>query len=198
MTPIERVQRKSQALAKLGMKGMANETEIKRAYKRMVLARHPDRGEGTHEEFLELNDAFKFLIEELEKSTANVAPALSPRRPSRPRPTEGTETRFDATMIAKCEDLQKWDERRCEARHVATSLRQSGRELTYVAPTALRKGLNTIALPAADLTRPNAFEPVLVTVRANGSGENVANLPTDMRNRLFSGARQVRIEFATS
>lgn len=193
MTPIERVRAKATALETLGLRGAAGPSDLRKAYKKRVVSVHPDTAGGSHEAFVAVRNAYEFLLEDFRKTQDRVVPK-APARRDRPvsRPVE---TVFDLEDVAACSKLQERDEFQCSARHIAVKMLRRGRTLTYFVPTALRSGLNKVAMPAPDLGDAHGTRPVMVTIRSSGAGESQATLPQTLASRLFPGAREVHLCF---
>lgn len=196
MTPIERIRIKSDALATLGITGTPNRSEIKKAYRQTVKSRHPDRGLGTSEELMKINEAFEYLMETTELSEARVRSTPMDWEATVHRPTKKNcvETVFDAPALAACQTLHDEDDTLAAARHVATRMLREGRSLTFVVPSKAGRGTNRITLATTDLAG-RAGKPVILTVRSMDIVDSLAEVPPSIVARLFPGAKSVSIAF---
>ena len=61
MTSLKNTRAKSQALKVLGLTGNAGPKDIRSAYKRLAMTKHPDRCGGSNEEFVKIHEAYMFL-----------------------------------------------------------------------------------------------------------------------------------------
>jgi hypothetical protein len=83
-----------------------------------------------------------------------------------------------------------------EARdHVPHAIRRQGRQVAYLVPTPLAKGSNRVAVPVGDLLDPRRITSKLVRVNSARQGPGRVEVPDDVREELFPGARSVSIEF---
>lgn len=194
MTPIERVARRSKALATLGLVGNPTKSEVRRVFRKLAFERHPDHGTGSPEEFARISDAYHFLSETAEDEATSV--------PKRPAPTvsrpavQATETEFSESTLDACEAvLGKPDT--TFTRHITTRLYRKGRILTYFAPTAPAKGLNRIAIPTGELIDTRRTDIQVLEVWSGDIVGNAYDVPAQACARFFPGARAVQIRFGT-
>ena len=193
MTPIERCSEKSHALAVLGLPRTATTADIRAAYKRLVLEKHPDRPDGSSEAFAAINEAYRFLrthADELGIREAVVRPTRVTSRPS----IKPTETHFSDEVLAECQSCLTGDVEGTE--HVSTMLHRLGRRLTYFVPAAPAKGQNDVVVPTGELVDTRHAVPQVVPVQDNQISAGVYDVPADVCSALFPGARSVQIRFA--
>ena len=79
--------------------------------------------------------------------------------------------------------------------HVPHAIRRQGRVVSYLVPTPLAEGANRVALPVGDLQDPRRVTSQLVRVTSRHAGAGRVEVPDDVREELFPGARSVSIEF---
>ncbi|MDA8586189.1 J domain-containing protein [Rhodobacteraceae bacterium] len=194
MTPIQRVSEKSQALAVLGLSSNANTADVRNAFKALALEKHPDQGVGSTSEFALITDAYVFLKENAVDLGIPDAPKL--RRPVTTRPLmQATETEFTEDVIAECKAcLQGAAE---HAEHVSTILHRMGRKLTYFVPTEPANGPNEVVVPTGELVDSRHTLPQVVPVDARDIAAGVYDVPSNVCEKLFPGARSVKIRFAS-
>lgn len=193
MTPIQRISEKSQALDILSLGKTATTADIRAAYKVLVQEKHPDHGRGTSEEFAEINEAYQFLkknAEELGIRDARVTTRTISRRPS----IKPTETVFSNDVIAECQSCLDKDAGR--AQHISTMLHRMGRKLTYFVPSAPANGTNEVVVPTGELVDHRHAVPQVVAVNTNDISAGVYDVPQDLCDELFPGARSVKIRFS--
>lgn len=197
MTPIERISEKSQALAVLGLSRHADTSEIRQAYKALALEKHPDHASGSNAEFSVITDAYQFLRSNFDLLGIPDAPVQpsTPRRTVTSRPLmQPTETEFTDDVIAECKACLPSNAQ--AAQHVSTILHRMGRKLTYFVPTAAANGINEVAVPTGELVDTRRAHPQVVPVDAQDITSGVYDVPTDVIEDLFPGARSVKIRFA--
>ena len=193
MTPIERLSEKAQALAVLSLAKSATTADIRTAYKRLVLEKHPDHGNGSADEMSRITQAYQFLkanADELGISDAPVPARQTTRRPS----IQPTETLFTDDILAECESALS--EQTGTMQHVSTMLHRLGRKLTYFVPTAPAKGTNDVVVPTGELVDTRRTVPQVVPVDASRISGGVYDVPSDVCSKIFPGARSVKIHFA--
>lgn len=194
MTPIERVSARSKALTILGLVGTPTRSEVRKMFRKLAFERHPDHGKGTPEEFARISDAYHLLFG-LAEDDSIPAPANAPRM-SRPS-VQATETEFGEAVLVACEAVLGQADATC-VRHVATQLRRRGRMLTYFVPSNAGKGLNRVAVPTGDLVDTRRIHPQVVDVWSGDLSGNVFQVPAQLCERLFPGARSVQICFGNT
>ena len=112
-----------------------------------------------------------------------------------PRPSvKPTETAFSDEIIAECQSVLCEDSKR--AQHVSTILHRLGRKLTYFVPTAPANGLNEVAVPTGELVDHRHAVPQIVPVNTNEISAGVYDVPQELCEELFPGARSVKIRFS--
>lgn len=221
MTPIEKAQAKSAAMAALGLGGRPAADEIRAAWKRIAFRTHPDRNGGALDAFARARAAYDLLWSELPEEArggagSEAGTGTRPQRRTamgrRPR-VAARVTEFSAEVIAHCRDVLREERGEADAGsaragtaapphatatldHLPKAVHREGRCLTYVVATPLAAGTNRVALPTAILEDPRKVSPRIVSFRANASGPGDIEIPEAMRMRLFPGARSVRIRFA--
>lgn len=85
MNFFEKAQARAHALDVLGLTGHPDDEEIRAAYKKLAFEKHPDRGEGSAEEFARINAAYTLLKDDKGYSAADML---------RPAPTDTRATTF--------------------------------------------------------------------------------------------------------
>ena len=194
MTPIQRISEKSQALDILSLGKNATTADIRASYKRLVHEKHPDHGRGTSEEFAQINEAYQFLKQNAEELGIREARVTSRR--INPRPSvKPTETAFSDDIIAECQGVLPEDSER--AQHVSTMLHRIGRKLTYFVPSAPANGVNEVVVPTGELVDHRHALPQIVPISTNDLSAGVYDVPQDLCEELFPGARSVKIRFAS-
>jgi len=193
MTPIERMSEKSQALSILGLTAQTNTAEIRKAYKSLVLEKHPDHGVCSTSEFTAITDAYQFLKANAEKLGIPDAPA--PRRQVTSRPMmQPTETEFTEDVIEECKACLPGIAKNAE--HVSTILHRLGRKLTYFVPTSPANGTNDVVVPTGELVDTRHAHPRVVSINVNDIAAGVYEVPTEVCEDVFPGARSVKIRFS--
>ena len=193
MTPIERISEKSEALAALGLPAQTNTAEIRKAYKSLVLEKHPDQGACSTSEFTAITDAYQFLKANADALGIPDAPKPARRATSRPM-MQPTETEFSEDTIEECKSCLPGIA--TDAEHVSTILHRLGRKLTYFVPTAPANGTNDVVVPTGELVDTRRAHPRLVSVDANDIAAGVYEVPSDVCEDIFPGARSVKIRFS--
>lgn len=198
MTPIERLSEKSRALAVLGLPKTATILDIRAAYKRLVLEKHPDHSHGSGDEISGITEAYHFLKANADELGIKDAPVThTPGRVSRvtSRPSiQPTETRFSDDVLAECQS--RLTENADAAQHVSTMLHRLGRKLTYFVPAAPASGANAVVVPTGQLVDHRHAVPQVVPVDASQIAAGVYEVPAEVCSTLFPGARSVQIRFA--
>ena len=87
MNFFEKAQARAHALEVLGLTGHPDPDEIRTTFKNLALEKHPDRSEGTDDEFARINAAYKLLKEDYGYTAADRL---------RPAPTDTGATTFTA------------------------------------------------------------------------------------------------------
>lgn len=192
MTPIQRISEKSQALDVLSLSKHATTADIRAAYKRLVHEKHPDHGRGTSDELAEITEAYSFLKENAEelgiRDRRVTSQSINPRPSVKP-----TETAFSDDILAECQSVLPEDSER--AQHISTMLHRMGRKLTYFVPTAPANGANDVVVPTGELVDTRSAHPRIVPVQTNDILAGVYEVPRDVCDDLFPGARSVKIKF---
>ncbi len=209
MTPVEKAQAVAQAQEMLGVAAHATEVELRKAWKKLAFEMHPDRGTGTSHELANINTAYNLLKMRSRQLYPNAAPANSPtdKGPASPRvvPTQVRQRPAVSTRVtpltelvtARCRKILN-DGGETQADHVPKAMRRSGREIEYLVPSRLAKGVNRIALPVCDYSGKNRANTRKITFSASDSGSGTFTIPEHLRRDIFPGARDVRIHFAKS
>ena len=209
MTPIERAQAVAHAQEILGVATHATETELRRAWKKLVFEMHPDRGQGTSQELANINAAFNLLCNRsrqpsLKSASDNVAPTRKTDRTGvkptrvRSRPCANSKVSLlTELVVARCRRALE-DGRASQADHVPSAIRRSGREIEYIVESPLAKGVNRIALPICDYRGTRKQTTRRITFTASTDGAGTFAIPEQLRRDLFPGAREVTIRFAKS
>lgn len=123
MNFFEKVQARAHALEVLGLAGHPDADDIRAAYKQLAFEKHPDRGEGTDDEFTRINAAYSLLKEDKGYTAADRL---------QPAPTDIGATTFSPK--ARCQGSNTVSEILGDAADVASS---------YVAPRRLRTAMTS-------------------------------------------------------
>ncbi|MEL6643503.1 MAG: DnaJ domain-containing protein [Pseudomonadota bacterium] len=203
------------AYAVLGVSQEASKDDIRAAWRRRTFEHHPDRNGGDSTEFVRIRAAYDVLqgvVEPARPADATVAPR-------RVRPAMSSRiTEISPTTRDLCEELLSSDDdapagnsgavaetsdseasgrdRHRANAHVPSALRQHGRKLTYIVRAPIAEGINTVAVPTGELHDRRKIMPKLVTLDAASAGDGSFEVPEDVRQTHFPGARSVRIQFA--
>ena len=136
MTSLKTTRTKSQALKALGLTENAGPDEIRSAFKRLAMTKHPDRSGGSNEEFLRIHDAYMFLKAEnalkglgrarpqTSANTSNAKPPRSktsssrPKARSRPDPMDSRDTlgNLCSEFFSKAKEKYAFEYRECRKR----------------------------------------------------------------------------------
>jgi hypothetical protein len=168
---------------------------VRQAFRKLAFETHPDRQKGHEDEFARIREAYEMLREGDAKSVA------APARPSlAPRVSEVSDE-----LMAACRALLDdgapaivGPEGNAGVRagdHVPHAIRRQGRVVSYLVPTPLKEGSNRVALPVGDLQDPRRVTSKLVRVTSRHEGPGRVEVPDEVREELFPGARSVSIEF---
>lgn len=184
------------ALRLLGLAADASQRDVRAAFRRLAFATHPDRHAGQEDDFARVREAYELL--------RGAGEAASVARPARPT-LEVRVTLVPDAMQGACRALL---DARAQAAlgddpaqpedapgHVPFALRRKGRQVTYLVSTPLRKGSNIVAVPVGELDDPRRIAPRIVRVTSARPGPGVVDLPLEVVEPLFPGARGVSIEF---
>jgi hypothetical protein len=187
---------RSDALRALGLRPRATSGDVRSAFRRLAFETHPDRCKGHEDEFSRIREAYEML-----KDGDPLTSAL-PARPSlEARVVEVSSQMQDACRAlldegAPALEAPERGEAPQEARdHVPSAIRRQGRQVSYLVPTPLAKGANRVAVPVGDLLDPRRVTSKLVRVSSARQGPGRVEVPDDVREELFPGARSVSIEF---
>lgn len=192
MTPIQRISEKTQALDVLSLSRHATTADIRAAYKRLVHEKHPDHGRGSSEELAEITEAYQFLKNNSEELGIRDRRVTS--KSINPRPSvKATETAFSEDILAECKSALPKDSD--HAQHISTMLHRMGRKLTYFVPTPPANGDNDVVVPTGELVDTRSAHPQIVPVQTNDIMAGVYEVPRDVCDDLFPGARSVKIKF---
>lgn len=193
MTPYERTLLRANAARLLGVSPSAERSEIRQAWKRRVLDLHPDLGRGTDDQFVAVNTAYRHLLECTETAApANDTEGRNVRQPQRPTVDDR------ARPINECEQLQcrQFLETEGLGGQVPVLVRRAGRRITYLFDTPMAANANRVAVLAGEMVDKRKIRPVLVEFDASVTDREVFEVSDDMRQRLFPGAKSVRLQFA--
>ena len=194
MTPIERVSEKSECLTILGLGANATVEDLRRAYKDLIFEKHPDQGHGAPEDIAEITEAYRFLKDHADELGIAATRPVRPAVKARPR-IQATETQFSEDVIRECKDCL--DDAADHAQHISTMLHRMGRNLTYFVPTAAANGQNDVVVATGDLVDPRHAMPKVVPVKAKHLSAGVYDVPSEICQTMFPGARRVQIRFAS-
>lgn len=196
MTPIERISEKAQCLSALGLSSTANLSDVRRAYKELILEKHPDSGSGTTDELSEITNAYRFLKANADELGLEMPAPTARASTVRPRPAlKPQETVFSNDVVKECREHLSKDEAR--AHHVAAMLHRTGRSLTYIVPTPAKDGLNEVVVATGELVDSRRAVPQVVTLHNAELTRGAYHVPEDLCEKLFPGARAVKIRFAS-
>ena len=191
MSPIERICARSQDLSVLGLTGTPTKSEIKRAFRKLALEKHPDHSDTSHEEFVVISDAYRRALEAVcDDGSAEGSASPSVKRPS----VRTTDTVFPEQARSAC----KWamaDMGAAGTRHVATRLQRKGRVLTYFVPDQPENGLNSVGVPTGDLVDNRRLESTVLQIWSGDVKAGTYFVPAQKCAVLFPGARSVQIRF---
>ncbi len=190
---------KVDALRALGLQPMADQHEIRAAWKRLAFETHPDRDGGSEADFARVRAAYDMLRRE----------ASRPVSRTRPRPSVETRvTEIPTRLRGQCRDALAGDEPPAvlwttwlaalsnrETVHVPTVIRRRGRQVSYLVPTALGKGVNRVALPTGELEDPRHISVRVIQFTHDRNGGGRVDIPDKVVADLFPGARAVTLEF---
>lgn len=190
------VRGRSEALRILGLLPRASAEDVRSAFRRLAFETHPDRHAGHEDEFSKIREAYELL------KNGDTATSASPARPSlETRVSDVPEAMQEAcrAMLEEgapaLESPEPGDGPREERDHVPRAIRRQGRQVSYLVPTPLAKGTNRVAVPVGDLLDPRRVTSKLVRVTSARRGPGRVEVPDDIREALFPGARNVSIEF---
>lgn len=187
---------RTDALRTLGLRPRASAADVRSAFRRLAFETHPDRQKGHEDEFAKIREAYEML------KNGDEASAAAPARPS----LEARVSEVSDAMRAACRALLDEGAPALEAPergdgpldardHVPHAIRRQGRQVSYLVPTPLAKGSNRVAVPVGDLLDPRRVTSKLVRVNSARPGPGRVEVPDDVREELFPGARSVSIEF---
>ena len=203
MSPIERVHSRTQAFITLGVPTTATRTDIRKAYRALAFAKHPDRNPTCGNEFSRITEAYRYVCDHAQELGIKDGPMYAPegnnssaRRVSRPS-LKATEEQFDAATQSECEAYLE-AHGGAGAQHVPSTVSRMGRNLTYYVPTPLMKGRNEVALPTGMLSDTRKTLPRIVSFDFRDAHGCMFEIPEDICAEHFPGARRIRIRFANA
>lgn len=194
--------RRSDALAALGVHAGASRDEIEAAWKKRVFETHPDRNEGTSDEFMRINAAYGVLRRERPRPIVNDVPREPAPRPAAPssghpaprrRKVAERNDEVSADALRLCE--RKLDATDGGTRHVPHMIRRQGRNVTYLIRTPLERGANHIALPTGELIDHRRVSAIVLEFEAFREGGHTLEVTEPSLSRDFPGAKTVTIQF---
>lgn len=189
---------RADALRALGLSPLASQGDIRAAWKRLAFETHPDRAEGSEEDFARIRGAYELLRRESSRPVSQLPP-----RPS----VETRVTEISEEVRTLCESALEggsptvlwtsWIAALTNVRrtHVPAAIRRRGRQIAYLVPTPLGKGVNRIALPVGELEDPRRISARVVEFTAEKPGPGRIEIPAETVAALFSGARSVHLHF---
>ena len=184
------------ALRILGLAPQASSGDVRSAFRRLAFATHPDRAAGHDDEFARIREAYEMLRGGAEgpASAAPARPSLEVRVSVVPDETQAACRALLAeqtpALAGPGASLTGADRD-----HVPVAVRRKGRQVAYLVPTPLARGTNCVAVPVGDLDDPRRIISKLVRVNSARSGAGRVEVPDDVREAMFPGARSVSIEF---
>lgn len=180
----------------LGLAPQADAADVRSAFRRLAFATHPDRASGRDDEFSRVREAYEML-----RNAGEGPVSAAPARPS----LEVRVSIVPDEMQEACRALLAEQNRALagpgeqagglDRHHVPVAIRRKGRQVAYLVPTALAKGTNCVAVPVGDLADPRRQRSELVRVNSARQGAGRVEVPDEVREALFPGARSVVIEF---
>jgi len=190
---------RADALRALGLPLLASHEDIRAAWKRLAFETHPDGLRGNEDEFARIRAAYDLLRRPMSRPVSRV--------PSRPavetRVTEISEavqslcrdalTRGDTPVVLWTSWLSALTNR--EQTHLPTAIRRCGRQIAYLMPTPLEKGVNRVAVPEGELEDPRTVRARVLQFTSEGSGPGRIGVPAEVVAAMFSGARSVHLHF---
>lgn len=194
MSPIDRVQRRSEMFSVLGVSRFSSKKDIRQAYRKLAFEKHPDRNPEAAPEFMAINEAYRYICDNAEElGIDDGSGPVRPRSARRPQ-TKPTETNFDDATIAECEALLT-SENPDAVHHVATSVYRLGRSLTYFVKTKLAPGLNAVVVPTGMLHDNRHVLPTILVFDKKETSIGLFEMTEEMCAQYFPGARSVQIRF---
>lgn len=193
MTPIERIQIRSQALSILGLKVSPTRSELRKVFRRLAFEKHPDHGNGSAEEFAAITDAYNLLLETA-VDDIEPSPVEGPTYSFKRRSVMSDRTEFCDDTVSACRDVLDEHEG-AGTHHVSTHLSRRGRILTYFVPSEPGVGLNKVAIAAGDQADPRDIQPEVVDIWSGDVVSGTYTIPAQTCARMFPGVRSVQIRF---
>ncbi len=187
MSPPEKIRLRSEAAKLLGVSANATRQEVRRAWRAMVFNAHPDQGEGRACDMEELKLAYRTLVA-LSDDEARAPKEVDLSRPNLQKATN----EIPEEEREKCQKLL--EEEGVEG-IAPGSLRRQGRNMSYLVQSPLKKGTNHIAVMTGDLTDRRNKKPICIKIDEGIESQDTYELPEDLRDELFPGARRVRFHF---
>ena len=199
MTPIQKAWSRSEALSTLGLRGPETFDEIRRAWKRKAFETHPDQMNGETDAFHQARAAFEWLSSyqdgTVDAMFSAAKASVAPRRPIRDvKPTE----KHRALSAAERTQCLKLLESHCEpsaADHVVDTVLTNGRSVEFVVSSAMVSGCNRVAFPTGVFGKTQDCAAKLVRFNVKDSRATEVIVPDNVREKLFQGAKSVRIRF---
>ena len=193
MTPIERVSARGRALSILGLASTVSMEDVRAAYGNIARQRHPDLASDAAFDFAEINAAYDYLSKNGKE--LGIPERTHPTHPSVRRPSvSATECDLTDADISECQTaLEEYD---CASSHVPVSIRRRGRNLTYIVKSRPNSGTNLIAVPTGALVDSRRVLPQLVTVKDTDIENGAYDVPANLCEELFPGAKAVKIKFS--
>ena len=212
MSPIERVRARAAAAELLGLRRNADHEEVRAAWRRAALELHPDKAGGDRARFSDAHAAYAFLSDDAENdrftmassARANETVAPSARQVVHRPKLAKREISLPAEVIAECRAFLANDGAEeapavlTAADHVAGAVVREGREITYQVETPLVAGRNRVAVPTSWVDCARKPKPAVLTFSSPRAGSGEILVPDAVRQRVFPGARSVRLRFASA
>ena len=212
MSPIERVRARVAAVELLGLHRNADHEEVRAAWRRAALELHPDKAGGDRARFADAHAAYEFLSDDAASerftmaNSARVqgAVAPSPRQAMHRPKVAKREIQLPPEVVAECRShLSESGEGAAAVTlaasdHVAEAVVREGREITYQVETPLIAGRNRVALPTSWVDSARKPKPAVLTFSSPRAGSGEILVPDAVRQRVFPGARSVRLRFASA
>lgn len=196
MFPIERITVRAQAYSILGVSRSATLDDIREAYRELAVRKNPGQHPEFTDEFARITEAYQCISEYHKKlCAAETEPANVPTAPRKVSLLNATETRFDADTRSECRALLDSDGGP-GALHVATKILRRGRRLSYFVDTAIKPGLNEVAVPTGMLEDSRRVLPRIIAFESCETKGGRYELPPEQCARHFPGARAISIRFA--
>ena len=193
MTPYDKMIERADAARILGVPIAAKPSEIRQAWKRRVLESHPDRGHTTSDAFVDVNNAYRRLLDTGDEKNPDAFQPGSKVSGRPMRPSVGVRIdRFTPAEQRMCHELLAGIG---VAGQVPTFIRRCGREVAYVFDETASAGMNHVAVMAGEMVDKRKVKPVHVEFVAASAGKETIEIAAETRRALFPGTSSVLLHF---